>query len=71
MNRFVNGADYVDRVVEFGLKGVSLGFVNLDLRVVVVAMSLMSTTLPRQIHFLKPFQRFSKTLLNGFFFGNF
>jgi len=46
VNRFVNGADYVDRVGEFGLKGVSLGFGNLDLRVVVVATSLMSTTLP-------------------------
>jgi len=36
VNRFVNGADYVDRVGEFGLKGVSLSFGNLDLRVVVM-----------------------------------
>jgi hypothetical protein len=38
VNRFVNGADNIDRVGEFGLKGISLGFGNLDLRVVVAVV---------------------------------
>jgi hypothetical protein len=36
VNWFVISANYVDRIVEFGLKGISLGFGNWDLRVVVV-----------------------------------